>query len=105
MDTDHCFKWMEPRNYSANVRKSVQSQNGKHSRTGPEIQFKEWNANFRTTVSDQQIIWRIPVKQTKRLKDLEKLNYLNKLNKNINIAKRLEAFNRNVNVDQYKNTH
>ena len=37
----------------------------KHSRTSPEIQFKEWNEKFRFTLPDQQINSTMPAKTNK----------------------------------------
>ena len=63
----------------------------KHSRTSPEIQFKELNEKLRRTLPDQQINWTIPARaQTKSSQKIEKLKE-SKLNKIYSLLK-LEAF-------------
>ena len=76
----------------------------KHSRTSPEIQSKELNEKIRITIRDQQINLAMPAKtQTKSSPKVEKLKQSVKLNKNILIAKTLEAFNPKAKFDRLRN--
>ena len=55
-----------PRSQGKTKQKSVRRSKKKHSRTSPEIQFKELNDKLRSTLSDKQSNWTIPAKtQTK----------------------------------------
>ena len=67
-------------------RKKVRRSKKKHSRTSPEIQFKELNEKLRITLPDQEINSSMPAKtQTKSSQKIEKQT--NKLNKYIIIDK------------------
>ena len=76
-----------------------------HSRTSPEIQFKELKEKLRRTLPDQQITWTISARtHTKLSHKIEKLKESN-LNKNILIAKNLEAFKAKAKFFSFKNTY
>ena len=62
------------------------------------------NEKFRRTLTDQQTNWTMPAgTQTKSSKKIEKLKE-SKLNKNILIAKTLEAFKPKAKFFPFKNT-
>ena len=69
--------------------------------TSPEIQAKEVNEKIRNTLPEQQINWTMPAKtQTKSSQNLRN-QQSNKLNKNILIAKTLEAFTPKAKLDPF----
>ena len=77
----------------------------KHSRTSPEKQIKELNEKLRRNLPHQQINWTMPARaQTKSTQKIEKLK-LSKLNKNILIAKTLEAFKPKAKCFPFKNIY
>ena len=70
-----------PRTQGKTKQKSVRWSK-KHSRTSPEIQFKETNEKHRSTLLDEQINWKMLGKtQTKISQKIVKLKQSNKLNK------------------------
>ena len=76
----------------------------KHSRTSPEIQFKELNEKLRRTLQEKQINWTIQARtQTKSSQKNEKLKE-SKLNKIYSMLK-LEAFKPKAKFFPFKNTY
>ena len=91
-----------PRSQGKTKQKSVR-RSKKHSRTSPEIQFKELNEKLRRTLTDQQINRTFPPRtQTKSSQKIEKLKE-SKLNKIYSLLK-LEAFKPMPKFSPFKKT-
>ena len=76
-----------------NEKRASDDETKKHSRTSPEIQFKELKEKLRITLPDQQINSTMPAKtQTKSSQKIEKQT--NKINKYIIIGKILKLLAR-----------
>ena len=74
----------------------------KHSRTSPEIQFKELNEKLRRTLPDHKINWTMPARtQTKSSKNWETKRIKTKLL----TAKTLEAFTPQAKFFPFKNSY
>ena len=70
--------------------------------TSADKQSKGLKTKLRSTVPEQQINQTMPAKTQTKSQKVEKLKQSNKLNKNISIAKSLEAFTLEAKFDSFK---
>ena len=83
--------------------KNHDDETKKHSRTSPEIQFKEMIEKLRRTLPGQQINWTMPARTKKSSKNWETKRIKTKQKQTL--AKTLEAFKPKAKFFPYKNIY